>query len=227
MADRKRPARGEHPGKSASAKPAVDADTRTRLVDAALRIILDHGVDAVRIDDVLAEVGVTKGSLYWHFEDRDALVKAALAEHISRLNASTISGVSDAIANATDKDAYLSRVSGLLADPFDAEQVRERWSRLAVLVEARNDAELMDLMRDVQSRHINVFVELMSDAQQHGLLRGDVDPHAVAVALNAMYLGSNIIDVLGETAPSPDAWWNLMFVFLETLFPSGAGPAEG
>lgn len=55
-------------------------------------MILEHGVDAVRIEDVVAEVGVTKGSLYWHFEDREALVKAALAEHIRRLNAATIAG---------------------------------------------------------------------------------------------------------------------------------------
>lgn len=207
-------------------KTTADSDTRTRLIDTALRTILEHGIDAVRIDDVVAEVGVTKGSLYWHFEDRDALVKAALAEQVRRLNVETVEGVSEAIRAATSKDDYLGRIAPLLADPFDATQVRERWSRLTVLLETRNDPALREMMRDVQSRHLALLVELMSDAQSAGVLRHDVDPRAVAVALNAMYLGSNIIDVLGEHGPSPDAWWGLMSLLIDALFPpEGGAPA--
>ena len=205
--------------KKTAPKPTVDTDSRTRLIDAALHVILEQGVDAVRIEDIVAEVGVTKGSLYWHFEDREALVKAALAEHIRRLNAEVVSGVSDAMRNATNKDDYLARVSTLLADPYDADQVRERWQRLTVLLESRNDPSLREMMRDVQARHLEVFVELMSEAQTQGVLRHDVDPRAVAVALNAMYLGSNIIDVLGEHAPAPADWWGLITLFITTLFP--------
>lgn len=211
MAAKKKPAQ----------KPTVDADSRTRLVDAALRTILEHGVDAVRIDDVVAEVGVTKGSLYWHFEDREALVKAALAEHIRRLNAGTITGMSDALEESLGKDDYLARVATFVADPYDDAQVRERWGRLAILVETRNHPELVEMMRDVQGRNLEVFVELMGQAQKAGVLRQDLDPRAVAVALNAMYLGSNIIDVLGEHAPEPEAWWRLIALFLEVLFPPG------
>lgn len=211
MAAKKKPAQ----------KPTVDADSRTRLVDAALRTILEHGVDAVRIDDVVAEVGVTKGSLYWHFEDREALVKAALAEHIRRLNAGTITGMSDALEESLGKDDYLARVATFVADPYDDAQVRERWGRLAILVETRNHPELVEMMRDVQGRNLEVFVELMVQAQKAGVLRQDLDPRAVAVALNAMYLGSNIIDVLGEHAPEPEAWWRLITLFLEVLFPPG------
>ena len=205
--------------KKPSPKPTVDADSRTRLVDATLNVILENGIDAVRIDDIVAEVGVTKGSLYWHFEDREALVKAALAEHIRRLNAETVEGVTQAIRTSQGQDDYLARISTLLADPFNAEQVRERWQRLTVFVETRNDPDLRAMMRDVQARHLDVFVELMTEAQNHGVLRRDVDPRAVAVALNAMYLGSNIIDVLGDHGPTPDAWWGLISLFIRTLFP--------
>lgn len=201
-------------------KPTVDADSRARLIDAALRAILENGVDAVRIDEIVAEVGVTKGSLYWHFDDRNALIKAALAEHIQRLNEDTITGVSDAISESLDKDAYLRRVAPYIADPYNPDQVRERWNRLALFVETRNRPELLDMMRDVQSRNLEVFVELMTEAQKSGVLRPELDPRAVAVALNAMYLGSNIIDVLGEHAPTPEAWWGLISFFVGALFPA-------
>jgi len=201
-------------------KSTVDADSRARLIDATLRVILKLGVDAVRIDDILAEVGVTKGSLYWHFEDRNALIKAALAEHIQRLNEATIAGVSDAITEFDDKDSYLRHVAKYIADPFNPDQVRERWNRLALFVETRNHQELVLMIRDVQARNLDVFVELMSEAQKSGVLRRELDPRAVAVALNAMYLGSNIIDVLGEHAPTPEAWWNLISYFIGALFPT-------
>lgn len=223
MSEKKRTNGSRSADGTAPQKPNVDTDSRTRLIDAALRVILEHGVDAVRIEDVVAEVGVTKGSLYWHFEDREALVKAALAEHIRRLNAATIAGVSEALDDSAGKDDYLARIMTYVADPFDAEQVRDRWGRLAILVETRNHPDLAEMMRDVQARNLEVFVELMSEAQRRGALRADLDPRAVAVALNAMFLGSNIIDVLGEHAPEPQAWWELVSFFVGALFPPDGG----
>lgn len=198
---------------------ASTIDSRSQLIDVALRIILERGIDAVRVEDIVSEVGVTKGSLYWHFEDRNALVKAAIAEHIRRLSAEMVEGVSRAISESMTKDDYLIRISPFIANPYDKDQVRERWGRLAVLVETRNDPELAEMMHDVQARHLAVFVELMTEAQQSGKLRHDLDPRAVSVALNAMNLGSNIIDVLGDDAPDAGAWWGLMSFFIGSLFP--------
>jgi AcrR family transcriptional regulator len=203
----------------AETRPRVTADSRTQLIDVALRIILERGIDAVRIEDIVAEVGVTKGSLYWHFEDREALIKEALAEHLRRLNRDLVEGVSTAISSATSKDDYLAQIAPFIVDPYNAEQVRERWQRLMVMAETRKDPELAAMMQEVQSRNLAVFVELMNRAQESGILRGDVDPTAVAVALSAMNLGSNIIDVLGDHGPAPEAWWGLMSFFIGALFP--------
>ena len=218
MAEKKKPRKPSGP------RPAVSTDSRTQLIDATLRIILEQGIDAVRIEEIVAEVGVTKGSLYWHFEDREALIKAALAEHIRRLNAETIAAVADALVTSSGKDDYFARIAPHIADPFDKDQVRDRWGRLAILVETRNDPELNAMMKDLQARNLSVFVELMTDAQAAGVLRKDLDPRAVAVALSAMNLGSNIVDVLGEHAPDPGSWWALMSFFIGALFPpDGAG----
>jgi AcrR family transcriptional regulator len=45
---------------------------------AALKTIARGGIDAVAVETVAAELGATKGSFYWHFKDRDALIQAAL-----------------------------------------------------------------------------------------------------------------------------------------------------
>src|SRR4051812_15396711 len=46
---------------------------------AAVEAIARGGVASVAVEPLAAALHVTKGSFYWHFADRDALVKAALA----------------------------------------------------------------------------------------------------------------------------------------------------
>lgn len=204
---------------TSSQKAKVTVDSRTQLIDAALRIILERGIDAVRIDDIVSEVGVTKGSLYWHFADREALVKEALAEYIQRENVATVAAVSEAITEATSKDDYLARIAPYIVNPYDKNQVEQRWQRLSILVETRKDPELAAMMTDLMSRSLVVYEELMRSAHENGILRAELDPKAVAVALNVINTGSNIIDVLGDDAPDEAAWWSLISFFIAALFP--------
>lgn len=48
--------------------------------DAALHALADGGLSAVAIEPIAKALGVTKGSAYWHFENRDALLRATLEE---------------------------------------------------------------------------------------------------------------------------------------------------
>ncbi|MGY5124565.1 TetR/AcrR family transcriptional regulator [Streptomyces nigrescens] len=45
---------------------------------AALRAMARGGVAAVSVNALAGELGTTRGSFYWHFKDRDALLTAAL-----------------------------------------------------------------------------------------------------------------------------------------------------
>ena len=45
---------------------------------AALDMIAEQGVGSVAVEPLARRLGVTKGSFYWHFPSRDALLQAAL-----------------------------------------------------------------------------------------------------------------------------------------------------
>jgi AcrR family transcriptional regulator len=63
----------------------MDVQTRRRLsrrawVQAALDAIAEGGLAAVAVVPLAKQLGATKGSFYWHFPSREALVEAALAD---------------------------------------------------------------------------------------------------------------------------------------------------
>ena len=58
--------------------PPVPRDARTRLLDAALRVIRSKGYPATTVDDLCTEAGVTKGSFFHYFKSKDALALAAI-----------------------------------------------------------------------------------------------------------------------------------------------------
>lgn len=53
-------------------------DTRTRLLDAAERLVYRHGIHGTGIDAIVAEADTAKMTLYNHFASKDALVLAML-----------------------------------------------------------------------------------------------------------------------------------------------------
>jgi AcrR family transcriptional regulator len=54
--------------------------TRAHLIEVATRLFAEHGYDGTSIDAVLAESGVSRGSLYHHFPGKEALFWAVLED---------------------------------------------------------------------------------------------------------------------------------------------------
>ncbi len=52
--------------------------SKTRLLDATIKVVRTKGYNATRVEDVCAEAGVTKGSFFHHFKSKDDLALAAL-----------------------------------------------------------------------------------------------------------------------------------------------------
>jgi AcrR family transcriptional regulator len=54
----------------------------SEILEAALAVFAEKGLAAARMDDIAARAGVTKGTIYLYFENKDAVFKALLAETI-------------------------------------------------------------------------------------------------------------------------------------------------
>lgn len=57
-----------------------DPDKRLAILEAAKRLFPEHGFDAVSMDAIAAEAGVSKLTVYSHFGDKESLFMAAVSE---------------------------------------------------------------------------------------------------------------------------------------------------
>jgi AcrR family transcriptional regulator len=57
-------------------------DRPSELLEAALHLFVEKGFAATRLEDVAARAGVSKGTLYLYYENKDALFKAVIQEGI-------------------------------------------------------------------------------------------------------------------------------------------------
>lgn len=64
---------------------------KTRILDAAVKLIRAKGFNATTVDDLCAEAGVTKGSFFHHFKSKDELGVAA-ARHWTNITAPLFEG---------------------------------------------------------------------------------------------------------------------------------------
>jgi AcrR family transcriptional regulator len=63
------------PAAGAASRPTLTPDA---WIDAATEVLVDQGIDHVRVDVLAGQLGVTRGSFYWHFKDREELLRRVL-----------------------------------------------------------------------------------------------------------------------------------------------------
>jgi AcrR family transcriptional regulator len=61
-----------------TAEPGRQPLTPEAWIDAATEVLVDRGIDHVRVDVLATQLGVTRGSFYWHFRDREDLLRRVL-----------------------------------------------------------------------------------------------------------------------------------------------------
>jgi AcrR family transcriptional regulator len=52
--------------------------TRQRILDAAAKVFRSNGYSGARLSDIAALAGIQTGSMYYHFDSREALVEEVL-----------------------------------------------------------------------------------------------------------------------------------------------------
>jgi AcrR family transcriptional regulator len=149
-------------------------------VDAATRALAEGGPDAVRVEALAKELGVSKGGFYWHFDDRRALLGETL-------DAWEKTGTEDVIATVdsepVDPQAKLRRLFELAPaaqELFAVELALRDWSR--------RDDDVAERVRRVDNRRMAylrlLFAQFCADED---------DAEARAMLAYSLFIGSYFV----------------------------------
>lgn len=148
------------------------------IVASVNRLLAEKGFDLMTVDEVVADVGIAKASLYKHFNSKEALAAAAMVKVLER---------------ALDELARLRALGGAAVDQLRAVA---RWTMRVQLagempsLPAQNSSLRAALLAhkvymDCLMRLSDELGEWITEAQAEGALRAELPPELVLYTLYA------------------------------------------
>lgn len=187
--------------------------SRERLLIAAAKVFAERGFERASVDEIAAEAGLSKGSLYWNFASKDDLFEALLEEHVDRRARAILNLTKEAPAGL-DMSAEASRwFSELLREERQLILLsHEYWSRAA------RDPEIR---RRYAERQAKLRRELASALESRGNELGAppfaLSPTDVATAYVALMEGLSFQRLIDPESVSDQLLGEIMALIYQGL----------
>ena len=162
-------------------------ERRSQILDAATKVFARFGFNKARMDDIVEESGLSKGTLYWYFDSKDDIIIAILKrilsyefrklESIRDSDASARQRLEEFVAFMVKDVDRLMPIMPLFYD-FFALGLRQKKVRLVL-------AELLKMMNDTMA-------PIIRDGIEKGEFRA-VDVNEATLAVGAMLEGTMVV----------------------------------
>ncbi|NDY92293.1 TetR family transcriptional regulator [Ideonella livida] len=163
-------------------------ETRHQILDAAEQVFLRQGVSGTSLQDIAVAAGVTRGAVYWHFENK-AAVFHAMMERVVLPCESAMCELEAAPADAV-LDTLCSLAMGPLQELAGKPQVQRVFTIAIHLTEYTGEMKIeQDQHRDSIQRYLGQMEGLLARAQQSGSLGSHLAPRTAALGLFSLVDG--------------------------------------
>jgi AcrR family transcriptional regulator len=195
------------------------------ILDAALKVFAAKGFAAARMEDIARAAGVTKGTIYLYFENKEAVFKSLVREEIGR----ALGTVTADVATFEGSARFLLRLvmTTMFAVLIDSDKVV---LPKIVIAESANFPWLAEFYRfEVIERGLGLLTGLIQRGIDRGEFRADLPPPHIARLCIAPALLSAIWRVtFSHLDPEPYDFKGLIAAHLDVLFrglaPEGITP---
>jgi AcrR family transcriptional regulator len=154
--------------KAAGESTRLDADAWTQ---SGLDLLADRGIEGVRVEVLAKTLGVTKGSFYWHFRDRGALLDAMLDDWRRRATLMIIERLE------RDPEPPISRLTKLLRLPLAGPRSEQGADvELAIRLWGRHDPRARAALKEVDQLRLRYIGGLLKAS---GLPEDQIEARAI------------------------------------------------
>ena len=145
------------PKAAATAEAPRASLTPDTWIDAATEVLVDEGIDHVRVDVLANQLGVTRGSFYWHFRDREDLLRRVLQAWHARTTEQLTQRLERASVDAREQ------LRDVISLPFRGKAaVRGARIELAIRAWARRDAMARAAVDEADASRIGYIAQVFS-----------------------------------------------------------------
>lgn len=164
------------------------AQTRQRVIDAAIAVFYEHGIHTATLEDVAVRAEVTRGAVYGHFGGKPALITAVLAGLRWPLD------ISDGLCCYAQHPRPLQHLHAQLhSQLMQCAQDDTRWPVVSLALRQAGCTQwpqpAIDHIARVKARAIANLGYVMGAARKLNQLRADMSPETAARCLHAVGIG--------------------------------------
>ena len=161
--------------------------SRQELVSVAIDCFSRYGYQGTSIDRIARAAGVTKGALYYHFEDKEDLLFGALDDRIGGFERVVV----ERVTALKDPLAALYALAEICVE--QATISNHRRFILTLMVEALDThPRLSGRFREMMDRFREFLGNTVRIGQSRGVFRDDVDPAIAAQLFVASIIGTEL-----------------------------------
>jgi TetR/AcrR family acrAB operon transcriptional repressor len=164
------------------------AATRDSILDAAEKLFVEQGVSRTTLQHIASAAGVTRGAIYWHFDDKGALFNAMMERATLPFEcALSVLGKAEEAHVLDDLRTFIVEIFRVTETNPQARRVFEIASLKVEFVSEMDAVRVR--RRQSQGDWMAQVIERLTLAQKGGQIRPDVDPQVLATGLWALMDG--------------------------------------
>jgi AcrR family transcriptional regulator len=212
--------RSEPPTMADDPDRTVD-ERRTEFLEAAWRLISEHGYHAVRIADIAHACGTSSGAVHYHFQTKQDVLNAALLHCVE-------SAFERQSTELRSVDSAYERLLRLIDMQLPAEgRVRDEWLVwLQFWAETALRPELRFIHNQFYARWRETVVRIVRRGQRQGQFRTDTDAEQLALGLTALTDGLAIQVLTGVPGVTAERMRGILMCFIERELLASKGQVE-
>ena len=162
--------------------------TRRDILSAAIAVFLKKGVAKATVHEIADEANLTRGAVYWHFDDKNDLVTAVFEEAINVIIGVTEEAVKQ--PGATSLEKLKAFLCGPIEQAINSENVRNIYTVLMHFCDHGDEAaNAYRLIFRAQGYYEKQLRHLLNQAIDDGYLRSDLEMESTIFMLMASMHG--------------------------------------
>lgn len=163
----------------ASANPRKSDLTRQRILQAAARVFRERGYSGTRLTDIADAADMKAGSLYYHFESREALVEEVVLEGVRR----TKDAVQDRLRELPAGATFLRRLEVMIETHLTFVLLQGDIASASIQLIWQIPQEIRERTLAVQRAYGATWRQVLEAARDAGEIRSDVNLSAIRMSI--------------------------------------------